>query len=105
MSIGIGRTNRTARHARRGIAASMLAAVFVLALPGPGLQAQARRVPFGIGEELVYRASSSRFGKLGTGTMTVTGPEEVQGRRAYVLGFDFNGRMGPAVIRDRTRSW
>ena len=101
MSNGIG-NNRTARRARRGIALALLAPALVLA---SGLQAQSARIPFGVGEELVYRASSSRFGKLGTGTMSVTGPEEVGGRRAFVLGFDFDGRMGPAVIRDRTRSW
>lgn len=68
-------------------------------------QSAAERVPFTIGEELVYRASSSRFGKLGTGVMSVAGPEEVRGRQTYVLGFDFRGRMGPAVLRDQTRSW
>ena len=104
MSNGIGSIRHGVRGGAGGLLLPVLAAL-ALALPGSGLGAQAPRVPFGIGEELVYRASSSRFGKLGTGTMTVTGPEEVQGRRAYVLGFDFSGRMGPAVIRDRTRSW
>lgn len=102
MSEATGRNRRTARRGRRGIALALVAAALALA---PGLQAQAARVPFGVGEELVYRASSSRFGRLGTGTMSVTGPEEMGGRRAFVLGFDFDGRMGPAVIRDRTRSW
>lgn len=102
MSDGTGRNRRTARRGRRGIALALVASALALA---PGLQAQSARVPFGVGEELVYRASSSRFGRLGTGTMRVTGPEEVAGRRAFVLGFDFDGRMGPAVIRDRTRSW
>lgn len=37
--------------------------------------------------------------------MSMAGPEEVDGRRAFVLGFDFTGRMGPATVRDRTRSW
>jgi hypothetical protein len=102
VSDGTGRNGWTARRARRGIALALAVSALALA---PGLQAQAARVPFGVGEELVYRASSSRFGRLGTGTMRVTGPEEVAGRRAFVLGFDFDGRMGPAVIRDRTRSW
>jgi hypothetical protein len=104
MGNGIGGMRRKARRGTQGRVLPVLAAL-ALALPGSGLWAQAPRVPFGIGEALVYRAGSSRFGKLGTGTLTVTGPEEVQGRRAYVLGFDFSGRMGPAVIRDRTRSW
>lgn len=105
MGIFIGSIQRKARRGAEGLYLPALAAAFALSLPAAGLHAQAERVPFAVGEELVYRASSSRFGKLGTGTMRVTGPEEVQGRRAFVLGFDFDGRMGPAVIRDRTRSW
>ncbi len=104
MSNGIGSIQHKVRRGAAGLALPALAAL-ALAFPGPGLGAQSARVPFAVGEELVYRASSSRFGRLGTGTMSVTGPEEVQGRRAFVLGFDFDGRMGPAVIRDRTRSW
>ncbi len=68
-------------------------------------QAPPAPVPFGIGEELVYRASSTRFGKLGTGVMSVAGPEEVRGARTYLLRFDFRGKVGPAVVNDRTRSW
>ena len=82
--------------------AALAVALGVSLLPA---QSTAERVPFTVGEELVYRASSSRFGKLGTGVMSVAGPEEVRGRQTYVLGFDFRGRMGPAVLRDQTRSW
>jgi len=104
MSIGIvGRVHRKTGY---GGGFLLLAGALGFSLAAPAdLGAQAGRVPFEAGEELVYRASSSRFGKLGTGVMSVTGPEEVEGRRAYVLGFDFNGRVGPAVVRDRTRSW
>lgn len=72
-------------------------------------QAQAQptpaRLPFAIGEELIYRANSSRFGSLGTGAMRVEGPEEVRGRDTYLLRFDFRGRLGPVALEDRTRSW
>jgi len=104
VSNGIGSIQQRIRRGAAGLALPALTAL-ALAVPGPGLQAQTARIPFAVGEELVYRASSSRFGKLGTGVMSVSGPEDVQGRRAFVLGFDFDGRMGPAVIRDRTRSW
>lgn len=90
---------------RGGARAAAAALALALVLGAPAARGQSAPVPFAAGEELVYRASSSRFGKLGTGVMRVTGPEEVQGRRAFVLGFDFDGRMGPAVVRDRTRSW
>lgn len=102
MRTDVGGNEREVRRTGGGLALALLLALTLFAEAAHG---QAARVPFSVGEELVYRASSSRFGKLGTGTMTVTGPEEVQGRRTYVLGFDFRGRIGPAVVRDRTRSW
>jgi hypothetical protein len=106
VSIGIGRKPRADRRPGSGLALAFgLMVLLALAVCAQTAAGQSASVPFAVGEELVYRASSSRFGKLGTGTMTVTGPEEVQGRRAYVLGFDFRGRIGPAVVRDRTRSW
>jgi hypothetical protein len=61
-------------------------------------------LPFAPGEALVYRGST-RLGRLGTGTMAVDGPEEIRGRSAYVLRFDFRGRFGVAGVEDHTRSW
>lgn len=70
--------------------------------PGPTLP---ERVPFGPGEELTYRAVSSRFGTFGTGTMSIGAEEMVRGEPAYRLRFDFEGRVGPFRVTDRTRSW
>ena len=61
--------------------------------------------PFAPGEELSYRAVSSRFGTFGTGTMSIQGEETVRGASAYRLRFDFEGRVGPFRVSDRTRSW
>jgi hypothetical protein len=103
-------SHRIAPVVRPGVRPAGYAAV-VLALSGllAGEEAQAQatpaRLPFAIGEELIYRASSNRFGHLGRGAMRVEGPEEVRGQETYVLGFDFHGRLGPVALGDRTRSW
>ena len=62
-------------------------------------------LPFGVGEELVFSMRSHRFGALGTGVMRVDGPEELRGERAWLLRFDYRGRIGPVSAEDRTRSW
>lgn len=64
-----------------------------------------RPLPFGVGEVLTYRVTSSRFGVIGTGTMRVDGPERVRERTTLRLAFDFRSRVGPFTIEDRTRSW
>jgi hypothetical protein len=61
-------------------------------------------LPFGPGEQCVYRGSN-RLGRIGTGTMSVEGPVQEGGRRTYLLRFDFSGRVGPATISDQSRSW
>ncbi len=61
--------------------------------------------PFGIGEELVYQLRATRFGRVGTGTMRVEGPDSIRGRPTYRLHFDVQGRVGPFSIEDCTRSW
>ena len=62
-------------------------------------------LPFQAGEESVFRAVSSRFGTMGTGTMKVEGPEQLRGYETVRLSFDFRGRVGPFGVEDRTRSW
>lgn len=63
------------------------------------------RMPFAPGEELSYRAISSRFGAFGTGTMSILGEETIRGMSTYRLRFDFEGRVGPFRVSDQTRSW
>ena len=61
-------------------------------------------LPFGEGEELVYRASTV-LGSVGRGSMRVAGPDEVRGHATLLLSFDFSGRMGPLRAESRARSW
>lgn len=80
----------------------MLAAAL---LSGGRVDAQASApLPFAAGESCVYRGSS-RLGRIGTGTMAVEAGETVDGRRTLLLRNDFRGRVGPAGVEDRTRSW
>lgn len=68
-------------------------------------QSPAPTPPFGVGEELVYQVRSARFGKVGSATLRVEGPDSIRGVPAYLLTFDLRGRVGPFSIEDRTRSW
>jgi hypothetical protein len=60
-------------------------------------------LPFGPGDQCVYRGSSA-LGRIGTGVMAVDA-EQVDGRSVYLLRFDFRGRIGPMTVEDHTRSW
>lgn len=88
-----------------GYGVGMLALSGLLGGENAEAQVAPADLPFAVGEELIYRAGSSRFGNLGTGAMRVEGPEEVRGRETYLLRFDFRGRLGPLALEDRTRSW
>ncbi|HEX7122823.1 MAG TPA: DUF3108 domain-containing protein [Gemmatimonadaceae bacterium] len=62
-------------------------------------------LPFGVGEELVYRASLGRFGGQGRGVMRVEAGEVVRGRATLLLMSDMRGRVAFFSAEDRTRSW
>lgn len=68
-------------------------------------QADRLRLPFGPGEEMIYRVRVSPMGTVGQGTMGVDAPEAVRGHHAYLLRFDFTARVGPFRAAQRTRSW
>jgi hypothetical protein len=65
----------------------------------------AEALPFRVGETLTFRASMPILGRIGTGTMSVGGPEDVQDTKALLLRFDFAGRAGLFRLADTTRSW
>jgi Protein of unknown function (DUF3108) len=89
-----------------GRTASTLACALVVAAalaPAAGPAQPVGGLPFSPGEACVYRGSTA-LGRIGTGTMAVDA-EAVDGRSMYLLRFDFRGRIGPAGVEDRTRSW
>jgi hypothetical protein len=74
----------------------------LVAVTGWPLAARAQAsLPFGPGEQCVYRGST-RLGRIGTGTMAV---ERSGTGNEFLLRFDFRGRVGIFGIEDRTRSW
>ena len=64
-----------------------------------------RRLPFFVGESLVYRVKSSRVGNIGKATMVVDPLEEVRGTPAMVLRFAFRAKVGLVGAEDQTESW
>lgn len=95
----------TARASLAAAARPAALAVLATFAPASASAQVAPRLPFGPGETLVYRITSSRFGNVGEGCMGVGGPESVRGREAYVLHFDFEARVAFFTVEDRTRSW
>lgn len=61
-------------------------------------------VPFGVGEELTYRASIGRI-HAGTARMRVDGIEDVRGRPAYHVLFSIDGGIPFFRVHDRYESW
>lgn len=56
------------------------------------------------GEELQFQGDFGVFGKVGTGTMSVSTPRCHEGRSVVQLDFSFRGRVMLMSISDRTRS-
>lgn len=96
------------RARRRGHAKvrAIVTAGVLLATAGPGgAQNGNGGFPFRADESLSYRAVSSRFGTIGTGTLAVSRAGAIRGEAVYRLGFEFRGRVGPFRVSDATFSW
>ena len=76
-----------------------LASVGGLSVAQPG-----RHLPFGPGEELVFKVQSSRFGTVGRALMRVSA-DTLRGRGVYLLAFDMSAKIVLFKATDRTRSW
>lgn len=98
-------TNQAGRRAKRGVQYAALG----LAVAGGGfaapVRAQEPALPFGIGERLEYRVSSTKFGAVGEGVMSVDGPEDVRGTPTFVLRSEIRARVGPIRSSERAMSW
>jgi len=64
-------------------------------------QRPASALPFAPGEACVYRGNGP-LGRMGSGTFAV---DADAGSGAWVLRFDFRGRMGIVGVENHTRSW
>ena len=87
----------------RAQAQQFAAGAFSAPLAGTTLAA-APRVPFSVGEELVFHAT---FGKLpaGTARMRVQGIDTVRGRAAYHVAFAIDGGFPFFRVHDTYESW
>src|SRR5215207_7007315 len=85
---------------RGWVAAMVMCGSAALAAPR-AVQAQATlEMPFAIGERLNYRVTvGSR--RVGEGSMSVQGPEDVRGVATYVLRAEVHARIGPIKAVDR----
>src|SRR3954470_15770290 len=78
------------------------AAVLVVASAGAG-QSVAGGFPFQPGEACAYQGNGP-LGRMGSGTFAVE-RQDSAGREAYVLRFDFHGRLGFVGVENHTRSY
>lgn len=77
----------------------------LLLLGAPVAVAQAPLEPHYANERLTYQVSVSKFGTIGRGSMTAGGPVDVRGACVYVLRFEFQTRVGPVKVVNRSESW
>jgi hypothetical protein len=91
------------RLLRRSALTVAVLAALVLPVTARALQAPAP-LPFGVGEELVYRAHFSGI-PAGTARMRVEAIEEIRGRQAYHLVFTLDGGIAFYRVHDRYDSW
>jgi len=111
----VGHRHRLLPAARLLVAAAIpLLAALPAALGGQGQHESAamrapgdapHAIPFQAGESLTYRVRIPKFGSIGRGTMTVSGPEDVRGTEALVLRFDFSTRVGFVKAENHSESW
>jgi hypothetical protein len=63
------------------------------------------KVPFGPGEQMVYRVSWGWAGKVGQGVLDVVGIDTIRGRPTYHLRFRVAGNMLFLKVNDNNQSW
>ncbi|MEX2376065.1 MAG: DUF3108 domain-containing protein [Dehalococcoidia bacterium] len=88
---------------RGRVAVTLLAMLPLLAAPLSSAAAQ--KLPFSSGEELHFRMRVGGFGTIGTGKMTVSGPERVRGTSVLLLTSEIRGKIAALGGNSRTQSW
>jgi hypothetical protein len=87
--------------------AALVAAAVVLAGASHGDVADAqqqRRLPFGVGEHATYRVKLG-FLAVGSGSLSVTGIQTVQGEQAFHAVMSLRGGTALYRVNDRYESW
>jgi hypothetical protein len=97
-------TERRARVPAR-LTAAVLVALTLAGLADAAGQAPEGRLPFQVGERLVYQVRVAKLGTIGKGVMSVEGPEDVRGEQTYRLRFSFKTRVGPVKAVNQSESW
>ena len=85
------------------VAGALVAAVAMATGAGAQL-ANARAVPFSVGEELTFHATLAHL-PAGTARMRVAGIDTIRGRPAYHLVFTMDGGIIGFRVHDRHESW
>jgi hypothetical protein len=101
----LGRERSRGAGIRCPLRAIVTAGVLLGLVAPAGAHPDGAPVPGHVDEELSYRAVSSRFGTIGTGTLSVTAADAIRGHAVIRLGFVFRGRVGPFRVSDETYSW
>lgn len=86
----------------------LVSGIAIASAPGSGQNLDERKstaLPFGAGEEIEFRVTSSRFGDMGTADMAVSGPTHVRGHDVLVLSMETRGRIFLVKYEDAARSW
>jgi hypothetical protein len=75
------------------------------AMPRSAVAAAHERLPFFVGESLLYRVRVGRIARVGRTSMIVDTPQTLRGTETWVLRFDFHAKVGLISAVDHTESW
>jgi hypothetical protein len=91
---------------RRSTAALALAAAFLAggAAPADAKDAPQQRLPFAVGEHATYQVKGGVF-PIGSGSLSITGMETVQGRQTFHAVMTLRGGNALYQVNDRYDSW
>jgi hypothetical protein len=100
-----GRSSDRPAHVPARLTVCAVAVLTLAGLASAAGQTPEPRLPFQVGERLVYQVRVAKLGTIGKGVMSVEGPEDVRGVETYRLRFSFKTRVGPVKAVNRSESW